>query len=242
MGWPSFRRVRFVAVWAATMLAFAVVTAVVIASVIDLRDDLHQSELDVATLASQVESLGATPAVSAPEAVKGDKGDRGPQGERGPVGPGPSADQVRQAVAAYLAANPPAVGRPPNDAEIAAAVAAYCGKVGGCRGATGAQGPAGRQGESVAGPAGPQGEPGPRPTDDQVSAAVSGWCAANNGCAGPVGPAGAAGATGPQGPQGSPVGSWTFTFGLTEYRCSDSDGNGAYECTAITPGPAGVAG
>jgi hypothetical protein len=36
------------------------------------------------------------------------------------------------------------------------------------------------------------------------------------------------------------VGSFTFTFGLINYDCRDSNGDGAYECTATQIGPAEV--
>lgn len=92
-------------------------------------------------------------------------GPTGPQGERGEIGPiGLQGEPGPQGPA----------GEPGTD---------------GADGATGPQGPPGPAG--AAGPTGPQGEPGPGPTEAQIAAAISDYCAA-------------AGCVGPQGPQGEP--------------------------------------
>lgn len=46
-------------------------------------------------------------------------------GEKGERGPGPTPEQIRAAVAAYLVENPPPAGRAPTAAEVAAAVTEY---------------------------------------------------------------------------------------------------------------------
>lgn len=179
------------------------------------------------------DQIASTASTVGPAGEKGDKGDRGvpgipgPVGSPGPAGPPPSPDQVRNAVDAYLIAHPPEGGKPPTDGQVAAAVAMYCSS-GACRGSDGATGAAGPAGQSITGPQGATGPAGPGPADDQVAGAVAAFCAAHAGCVG------ATGATGPAGPA---VGSFSFTFGLTEYDCSDPDANGAYSCTGTTPPP-----
>jgi hypothetical protein len=148
-------------------------------------------------------------------------GERGQQGERGP---GPTEEQVRAAVTAYLTANPPLPGRPPTDAEIDAAVSAFCATRNDCAGPAGAAGPRGEQGDSVVGPEGPRGPAGADATDAQVATAVEAFCAIRNGCIGPQGPIGS--------PGPAPV-SWTFTFRNRAFVCSDPDGNLAYDCTEV---------
>jgi hypothetical protein len=224
-------------VWAVLMVVFAVIVAAII---VDIRDDQHQtdsalaqSEHDVATLSSQVESLGATPAVSTPPPAAGEKGDRGERGVQGPAGPAPSEDQVRAAVSGYMTANPPAAGRPPNAAEIGAAVAAYCAQGAGCRGPAGSDGAPGSDGQSIIGP---RGEQGPGPSDEQVGGAVAAYCDARNGCVGPPGPAGQT-VVGPQGPAGQSVDSFVFAVGPVTYLCTDPDRNGAFTCASDLPPP-----
>lgn len=163
-------------------------------------------------------------------AMAGPKGDRGEKGRDGAPGPPPSDDQVRRAVAGFLAANPPAPGRPPTGAEIDAAVAAYCARDGACRGADGVAGKDGKDGRD--------GVPGPAPSDAQVAAGVMSFCAANNNCVGPAGRDGRDGVDGSNGRDGIPgpaVRSWTFPVGHVTYSCSDPNGDLAYECVAQPP-------
>lgn len=169
--------------------------------------DLLQQQQEM--LRDQILGLGEEPAV--PE----DAMPSGPPGPAGPPGRAPTVTEVMIAVQAYLQANPPPAGRPPNDEEIAAAVASYCSS-GLC------EGPEGPQGGS--GPAGPQ---GPGPSDEQIAAAVAAWCGDGR-CQGDPGPQGEPGATGPrgsQGPAGEPPLSWTFT----------AQGNRTFLCTRTSP-------
>lgn len=83
------------------------------------------------------------------------------EGEPGKPGPGPTVQQIADAVAQYLRAHPPTNGRVPTTEEIARAVTEYLlshPPTAGKPGATGSQGIQGPQGEQ--GPAGPKGEPG----------------------------------------------------------------------------------
>lgn len=107
----------------------------------------------------------------------------------------------------------------------------------GVPGPAGAQGPAGPQGPAGT-PGGPQGPAGPAGKDGAAGPPGPAGADGADGADGSPGPAGAAGATGAAGPQGPPVGSFTFVFGLTEFRCADPDGNSAYECQSTTPAPA----
>lgn len=146
-------------------------------------------------LASQVQSLGGTPAVRVPSVTVGPSGPAGAQGPAPsqaqidaavnayfgahplPAGQLPTATQVATAVAGYLAANPPVT-----PAQVVAAVVSYCSAANGCRGPTGADG-----------------TPGQNATDAQVADAVTAYCSqSSNPCQGP------AGATGAQGIQGVP--------------------------------------
>lgn len=100
-------------------------------------------------------------------------------------------------------------------------------------GPVGPVGPAGTPG----GPAGPQGIPGPAgPQGDVGPAGPTG----GQGSPGEPGPAGPAGPPGGQGPQGPAVGSFTFTAGLFVYTCVDANHDLAYECSAMSLGPAEV--
>lgn len=126
----------------------------------------------------------------------------------------------------------------------------------GDRGAQGPPGPPGAAGVAVPGPPGPQGAPGPAGTPGgppgpagkdgapgpmgPTGPAGPAGAAGADGVPGPAGPQGASGPAGAQGPSGPPVGSFSFTFGLTTYVCSDGDGNGAYDCTGSQLGPAEV--
>ena len=92
-------------------------------------------------------------------------------------------------------------------------------------GDTGAQGPPGNQGATgppgasgVPGPQGPEGPPGdPGETGPQ-------------GSPGPQGEIGETGATGSPGQDGEPPDSFTFTYLLTQYTCTDPEGDGHYTC------------
>lgn len=160
-----------------------------------LASAANQNAAGERTLASQVQQLGGTPAVRVPTAAVGPSGPQGPGPSQQqindavnayfgahPLPPGqlPTATQVATAVAAYLEANPPVT-----PAQVVAAVVSYCSTANGCRG-----------------PSGADGQPGQNATDAQVAAAVSAYCSqASNPCQGPAGPTGA---TGPSGAQGVP--------------------------------------
>lgn len=229
--------------WGAVIVAVLVVAAaaalaVVAVAVLRVAGDLDQVRgerdslaADVRVLRRQVEALGDMPAAPPPEETAsvepgpagppGERGPVGPRGEVGPGGPGPTAEQVRAAVAAYLAANPPADGRAPTAQEIAAAVAGYCAQRDECRGDTG------RPGASVVGPPGP---PGPGPTAAQLAAEVAAFCSGGT-CNGPAGPPGADGRDGADG-QDAVLPS-TFTFErrfLPDEVCTTTDGGATYVC------------
>lgn len=242
--------------WAPGLIVIGILIPIVIAGLVfsSLQQRIKQQDAKIDALSTAhddeqrnaithgvqpVTPLAADIAGSAAVGVageKGDKGDKGATGDRGipgpagspgPAGPPPSPDQVRNAVDAYLIAHPPEGGKPPTEGQVAAAVAMYCSS-GACRGSDGATGATGPAGQSITGPQGATGPSGPGPADDQVAGAVAAFCAAHAGCVG---------ATGAQGPAGPAVGSFSFTFGLTEYDCSDPDANGAYSCTGTTPPP-----
>ncbi|MGH3096489.1 MAG: hypothetical protein ACRDMV_10895 [Streptosporangiales bacterium] len=194
-------------------VALAVLLVCVIGGVAYLSVSLHSASnrIDVLsrqassnagaaqTLASQVRSMGGTPKVPAPQ--------QGAAGPRGARGPGPSQQQINQAVAGYLTGHPPehgkdatpgmvaaAVagyltkhppqpGRPPTQDEISTATASYLdAHPGQFQGTQGAAGPAGKNA-----------------TTAQVSAAVAAYCGSHGGCAGPAGPVGPSGEQGSQG-------------------------------------------
>jgi hypothetical protein len=122
------------------------------------------------------------------------------QGERGP---GPTVEQIRAAVAEYMAANPPPpgeAGRPPTAAEVAAAVAQYltanppqpgrpptASEVADAAATYFATNPP-PQGDR--GPRGQTGEPGRPPTAEEIRAAVDEYLAENPPPRGETGPAG----------------------------------------------------
>lgn len=212
--------------WAGlSWLALAAVVAAVafvFLRVVQLRDDLDAAEQarrdDRAAIAALSEGLrreqdaavaaGQQPAAPSPEElvaetpelIQGPRGERGERGETGERGPGPTVEQVRTAVAAYLAAYPPEPGRPPTDAQVAAVVASYCAARGDCRGPVGPPGDDGASIVGPAGPAGPTGPPGPAATDAQVAAAVAAYCA-SGACTGPPGPPGPPGVDAPRPPR-----------------------------------------
>lgn len=82
-------------------------------------------------------------------------------------------EQVREAVARYLDAHPPADGRTPSQADVDAAVARYC-QANACRGQDGVNGKDGTDGAD--------GADGADVTDAQVATEVAAYCAANNDC------------------------------------------------------------
>lgn len=134
------------------------------------RADEAQSAAE--QLCAQVQSLGGLCVVD-PDDL------RGREGPAGPAGPGPTDEQVAEAVAAYLATFPPDAGRPPTMAEIADAVAIQL---------------------AVNPP--DQGERGPGPTQEQILAAVTTYLIANPPPAGEPGQDGADGAPGQDGADG----------------------------------------
>jgi hypothetical protein len=167
-------------------------------------------------------------------------------GERGPAGPGPTPEQLRVAVADYLAANPPAPGPAPSADDVAAAVSAYLTAHPPTPGRAptaeeiaaavttwfasnpvrdGQDGTDGRNGVD-----GGQGERGPGPTQDEIRAAVEAELAENPP---PAGPPGA------DGEDGSPAQSYTTTYddGSTQ-TCTligGTDQSPVYACGPLTP-------
>lgn len=123
-------------------------------------DDEHAA---AQALEAQVKRLGGKPVVEPGEPVAG------------PPGPGPTASQVKAAVADYCAGDrcKPTVSR----SQVAAAVADYC--AGGlCQGKDGTNGGPGADGtDGASGTDGTDGAPGPGPTDEQIAAAVAAYCA-----------------------------------------------------------------
>lgn len=194
---------------------------------VDLRRQLASQEAASQALAEQVRKLGGDPVV---EPTKPPKAATGPQG---PAGPAPTQAQVAAAVAAYCSGGA-CVGRP-TQAQVAAAVAQYCVR-GRCTG------PAGADGQD-----GVPGERGPGPSDAQVAQAVAAFCSDGR-CRGPQGekgPAGADGAPGPQGPAGPAGPAGSVTAG--DYRCPDgqyvtalhvaADGSVQLDCASVLGRP-----
>lgn len=191
----------------AALLVAAVAVVLILASrqSYDRRLDAAEARGDdlaraAATLARQVEGLGATPAVSPPP-VPEDGSDR-------PVGAGPTVDYP-QVVQDVLAELPPA--RDPSSRQVQDAVTSVCSQAG-CGpsqdtvlaavsavvaanpprpGVSGRPGPSGTQG-----PPGPAGPSGPA------------------GASGVPGPAGPGGASGPDGPAGDPGPAGTGVAGV----------------------------
>jgi hypothetical protein len=169
-----------------------------ISRLVDLGNDAaKQSQV----LADQVKALGATPIVQPAQPA--------PSGptviQTVPIpGPGPTQAQIDAAVAAYIAAHPPAAGKNATPAMIATAVAEYL---------TANPPTPGRPPtvQEIATAAANwftshasefQGPPGKAATDAQAVAAIDAYCSAHAKCAGPPGATGAKGDSGPQGPQG----------------------------------------
>jgi hypothetical protein len=169
------------------------VVAVPVASLMRLDSRLTDAETNTALLGAAYDAARNTgPIPDAPTAEEIIDGEPvpGPQGE---PGRGPTASEVAAAVRAYLEANPPAPGQAVTDAQVAIAVASYC-ATGACQGEDGTDGISGSDGASGAagadGAPGAAGEAGRAPTPEEITAAVSAYCDANNGCVGPTGPPG----------------------------------------------------
>lgn len=160
------------------------------------RGDVVQSLVgqDLCRLGAQVQS----------EPVPGTPGLPGEPGAQGAPGPPPTAEQIRSAVDAYMARNPPPpgqAGRPPTAAEVAAAVSQYltanppapgrpptASEVENAAATYFATNPVrdGQDGEP--GEDGAQGEPGRPPTAEEIRAAVAAELAENPPPAGEPGP------------------------------------------------------
>lgn len=159
-----------------------------------LTDKVERSDAKLAKLSKQADDDHAA-AQALKEQVKrlGGKPVAEPgEPPAGPQGPGPTATQVKAAVADYCAGDrcKPTVSR----SQVAAAVADYCAG-GACQGRPGAadDGTDGTNGAD--GATGPQGPQGPGPTADQIAAAVEAYCAdgkcrGEKGETGDTGPAG----------------------------------------------------
>ena len=206
---PHARRTRrwFLIVASFTTLALAILTAVLIASVIAMRASNEERTgqvaaltADVTTLREQITDLGATPQAPAPEeridegtippAVieRGPRGPQGPRGERGPAGPpgadgktvqGPRGERGPQGLTGFPGAS---VTGPPGADGLPGAPG-----INGAPGPVGATGPQGEAGP--AGPAGPAGEdgedgingaPGPAPAGIIVPDGEGGTCLARD--------------------------------------------------------------
>lgn len=138
---------------------------------------------------------------------------RSAQGERGRRGPGPTQAQVAAAVAAYCAGGECA-GPGPTPEQVAAAVEAYCADDR-CRGEQGDEG---------------QAAEGPSP--DDIADAVAAYCAQRDQCRGPRGEQGAVGAEGERGPPGG-----TCPDGQTRQPYTYPDGRDGSRCVAPPPEP-----
>ncbi len=119
------------------------------------------------------------------------------------------------------------------------------GGVVGAPGPIGAPGPTGAAGKGIAGAPGPFGPVGPAgPVGPQGLTGLAGQFGQKGdtgqpgqtgdtgaqGDTGPEGPQGPQGETGPQGEQGPPPDSFTFTFAGQNFTCTDSNGDGDFEC------------
>ncbi|HEY9353418.1 MAG TPA: hypothetical protein VIP28_09220 [Nocardioides sp.] len=166
-----------------------------------LTDKVERSDAELSKLSKQADDDHAA-AQALKEQVKrlGGKPVAEPgEPPAGPQGPGPSALQVKAAVADYCTADrcKPTVSR----SQVAAAVADYC-SGGLCRGKDGTNGGPGTEGTDGAdganGANGTDGAPGPGPTDEQIAAAVEAYCADGK-CRGDKGEKGDTGDAGPAG-------------------------------------------
>ncbi|HEY9413622.1 MAG TPA: hypothetical protein VIQ30_02580 [Pseudonocardia sp.] len=139
------------------------------------------------------------------------------QGERGP---GPTAEQIRGAVAAYLISNPPPAGRAPTPSEVAAAVTQYLTANPPTPGRPPTAGEIASAVSTyfVTNPPrdGVDGKDAPPPTAQQIQAAVDNYLAAHPP---PAGKDGKDGATGPTCPNGSSLQSVTYADGRSGLGC-----------------------
>ena len=144
-------------------------------------------------------------------------------GPQGPPGPGPSQQQIEQAVASYCALVTCVTG--PTAPQVAQAVATYCNIHGQCQGPSGPPGVSGSTGpDGPIGSTGPVGSPGQNATADQIADAVTTYCAAHNNCAGNDGSDGQPGASGASGQPGQPPVSWTYVDALNvQHTCNRAD-------------------
>lgn len=161
---------------------------------------------DVDSLRQQVEALGGDPIVGEPgdviSEIIGPTGPPGPPGPPGPEGGDGTAGRPGDDGSPGAPGSPGSAGEP--------------GSPGG-PGPTGSPGEPGAPGESVTGPAGSTGPAGPQGPQGEP---------------GPAGPPGSAGADGSDGQDGQPPESFTFTYLLVTYRCTDPERDGAYTCEA----------
>jgi hypothetical protein len=175
----------------------------------ELRKSSNDDRVQAGQLYRQVQALGGTPVVQ-PSPPAATPGPTGPTGPAGPGGPGPTQAQIDAAVAAYIAAHPPAAGTPATPAMVATAVAEYLTAHPPTPGrpptpqeiATAASNYIGGHSADFKGSTGATGANGANATDAQVAAAVAVYCSAHGNCAGAVGASGPTGAPGAQGPQG----------------------------------------
>jgi hypothetical protein len=166
----------------------------------------------------------------------------GPRGEQGAPGRGPTPGEIKAAVDAWLAVNPPPPGRAPTTAEVAAAVTQYLtmNPPAPGRPPTSAEIADAVRVYLTANPP-PRGR---APTAEEIQAAVDAYLAENPPPAGPPGPAGPRGEQGPPGPAGPPCpdgeerATVRYASGQTGTACvkspdsgtdlgSDSDGEGS---------------
>lgn len=135
----------------------------------------------------------------------------------GQRGPGPTAEEIRGAVAAYLVANPPPAGRAPTPAEVAAAVIQYltANPPTPGRPPTSAEIASAVSTYFVTNPP-RDGKDAPAPTAEQIQAAVDNYLAAHPP---PAGKDGKDGATGPTCPTGSSLQSVTYADGRSGLGC-----------------------
>ena len=164
-------------------------------------------------------------------------------GERGPAGPGPTPEQLRVAVADYLAANPPAPGPAPSAADVAAAVASYltahpptpgraptAEEIAAAVATWFASNPVRDGQDGKDGRDGQDGGQGPGPTQAEIRAAVEAELAEHPP---PAGPPGA------DGEDGSPAQSYTTTYsdGATQSctRAGGTDVSPTYTCGPLIP-------
>ena len=151
-----------------------------------------------AQLADQVRGLGATPTVTPAPTAAATPGPGGLSPDavqaivvselsrRGATLTDAQVDRVARVAASQVPR--PRDGRTPTDEQVRAVVESVVAKV--CTGNT------------CQGPKGDQGERGPGPSDEQLDAALAGFCADRGGCVGPTGKDGLPGEQGPPGPAG----------------------------------------